>query len=99
METDTYITAVLVGQGYISPEALTEPVKRLRQQMDAQYGISLTAGIGTHAAMPADVAESVRNEHIAARYRLVYGPGQRPCLAAGYTCPRRGNAGKRQKSP
>ena len=35
METDTYITAVLVGQGYISPEALTEPVKRLRQQMDA----------------------------------------------------------------
>ena len=43
---------------------------------DAQYGISLTVGIGTHAAMPAEVAESVRNAHIAARYRLVYGPGQ-----------------------
>ncbi len=70
VETDTYIAAVLVGQGYISPERLTEPIA------DAQFGISLTVGIGTHAAMPADVAESVRNAHIAARYRLVYGPGQ-----------------------
>lgn len=76
VETDTYIAAVLIGQGYISPETITEPIKRLRQQMDAQFGISLTVGIGTHAAMPADVAESVRNAHIAARYRLVYGSGQ-----------------------
>ena len=38
--------------------------------------VSLTVGIGTHAIAPQDVPESLRNAHIATRYRMVFGHGQ-----------------------
>ena len=75
MGSEAYVVVVLIREGFISLLPLYAPVSSIREEM-ARDGLSLTVGIGTHAIAPQDVPESLRNAHIATRYRMVFGHGQ-----------------------
>ena len=74
--SEAYVVVVLAREDFINPISLYAPIETLRRQMQQTCGLSLTVGVGTHAISPVDVPESLRNAHIATRYRLVFGPGQ-----------------------
>lgn len=74
--SEAYVVAVLVRDDFINPISLFAPIEKLRREMQQNYGLNLTVGVGTHAISPFDVPESLRNAHIATRYRMVFGPGQ-----------------------
>ncbi|MBR1584292.1 MAG: helix-turn-helix transcriptional regulator [Clostridia bacterium] len=76
MGSDTYAVTILTRRGMIHPDAWEEAVLALRQALQAEFGVTLTVGVGTRAASAAAVPESVRNAYIAARYRMVFGPAQ-----------------------
>lgn len=53
-----------------------ETVQAIRQQMEADYGISFTMGIGSYMTSLAQLDESARNAFFAMRYRMIFGYGQ-----------------------
>lgn len=74
--SDTYVVTILALADVIRPEYWKQKLQDIRSALLAQHQITLTIGIGTRSASAAAVPESVRNAYIAARYRLVFGPGQ-----------------------
>lgn len=74
--SEAYVVVVLVREDFISLLSLSAPMETLRKRVQHQYGLNLTVGVGTHAMTHLDVPESLRNAHIATRYRMVFGPGQ-----------------------
>lgn len=74
--SEAYVVVVLVREDFVNPISLFAPIEKLRAAMEKDFGLNLTIGVGTHAISPLDVPESLRNAHIATRYRMVFGPGQ-----------------------
>ena len=74
--SEAYVVVVLVREDFINPISLFAPIETLRKDMQHDFGLNLTVGVGTHAMTHLDVPESLRNAHIATRYRMVFGPGQ-----------------------
>ena len=74
--SEAYAVVVLVREDFINPISLFAPIETLRRTMQHDFGLNLTVGVGTHAMTHLDVPESLRNAHIATRYRMVFGPGQ-----------------------
>lgn len=73
---EAYVVVLLIREDFVKTHQMIDPIAAVRGKMEERFDMSLTVGIGSHAIRPWDVPESLRNAHIATRYRMVYGSGQ-----------------------